>query len=411
MFRIKPSNYLITNRIVFAFLFLCLYGTLNAAYHSIITMKNGSIIEGDVILQSLGNEVTIEAEKATFVIEPKDIVSKKVRKVKYDDLSREMKRWVLENRALKGDAYGRYAELEDIKTKKCSYTGLVKKEQNGRDMYFQVSPTILNIRLDEIQSIDKTRSTDVKYNLTDKVTTFAGNTYEGKIVSQKIGESLTIETSKGRIEVPNNEIMEIRKSASKESNNPLNEIDFITTIVLSDGKEKEGLVSTQHYGKKAKDNYITFLDKSGKSDLILMSSIKEQRTKFDKHDNPPYAPGKVYVNEFKINNARSQRISNDIVFLDKQVFPFPEGISITFKSDGISLTRGWSLVALSELPISEGKSSWGYRIDKKVENTIPYVPEDHVSQFCQITYGYLSPGYYALVNDTDTEAFVFKITK
>lgn len=401
------------SRIVLVYGLLLICGFINAASHSTVTLKNGSVVTGDIVVQRIGKDMTVETENATFLIEPKDIVSKQIRKVKYDDLSREIKRWVLENKALKGDAYGRYAELVDIKTKNYSYTGLVNKRKDGKetDEYIQVTPTIFNIKWRDIQNIDKNFSDEIKYSLTDKVTTFANKTYEGKIVSQKTGNNVTVETSKGRVTIPNNEIMEIRKMRPKESNSPFNDIDYVNVVVLKNGKEKEGFVSTHHYGKKDKDNYVNLLNKNGNNETILISNISEIHTKYDKREISPYAQGKVYINEFKINNARSQRTGNNVVFLDKQVFPFPEGISITFKSDGYRLSGNWMLVALSELPTSGGKNSWGYDIRLKGENTIQQRAQDQTTSVTQITYGYLSPGYYALVNDADTEAYVFKITK
>ncbi len=394
------------------FLSLCAFN-INAVPHSIVTLKNGSVINGDIVMQRFGKEMTIEAENAIFVINPKDIISKKTRKVKYENLSREMKRWVLENRALKGDAYGRYAELEDIKTQKYSFSGLIRKPNEGTQTssYIQVSPTTYNVKWNDVQNIGKVTSYGIKDELSDNVTTFANKKYVGKIVSQKIGDNVTMETTKGLVTIPNKEIKEIRKSKPDGSISFFNHIDFLNVIVLKNGTEKEGLITLHHYGSKDKDNYVTLLDKNGKSDNIQISTISEFRTKFENNDMPIYSPGKVYINEFKIDNASSQRAIDKIVFIDKQVFPFPEGISITFKAEGDKLSGNWSLVALSELPTAYGKSSWGYEFAKKAENTITPSSTDNLSLLRQISYGYLSPGYYALVNDTDTNAYVFKITK
>lgn len=401
------------SRIILNCIFLCLCGFLYASPHWTITLKNGSLITGDITGQRFGKDMTIEAENATFVIEPKDVVSKNSRKVKYDNLSREMKRWMLENRALKGDAYGRYAELEDIKTKKYSYNGLVKQTDKGNvtNTYIHVSPTTFVIKWGDIQSINKNNSDGVKYDLTDKVTTFAGKIYEGKILSQKIGKSITISTSKGQVTIPNNEIKEIRKLKQEGSDILLEHVDYKNLIVMKNGTEKEGLISMHHYGKKDKDNYIVLQKTNGKNENIPISDISEFRTKYDKKEASIYVPGKIYLNEFKIDKAKAQKISENVVFLDKQVYPFPEGISISFKSEGDKLSGKWSLLALSEVSTANGKTLWGYNVNNRKENTIPINSSDQQSAIRQLTYGYLSPGYYALVNDTDTEAYVFKITK
>lgn len=360
----------------FIYKVMCSFGILlcqnaQATSHSIITLKNGSEIKGDIVVQRFGNDLTIESETAVFVIEPNDIVSKKTRKVNYDDLSRELKRWVLENRALKGDAYGRYAELEDIKTDKYSFYGLISKQHDDKGCsYVQVSKSTFNIKWDDIRYIKKNTSGDIKYGLIDNIITLDGKNYKGKILSQRAGENVVIETTEGHVTIPNVKIIEIRKVAPKDSDSWLDYIDFTNIVLLKDGSEKEGLIIANHFGKKITDNYVVMLDLSGKSETILNSNISEIHTKYVSDGKSLYTPDQVYLNEFKVKSAKSQRLSNGIVFLEKQVFPFPEGICITFKSEGGKLAGDWRLVALSEFKTSDGKSSWGYDISKKEENTI-----------------------------------------
>lgn len=388
---------------------------LSIAYaqpHNVVMLKNGSVIKGDMVVQRIGNDMTVDAENAIFIIEPTDIVSKKTRKVSYDNLSRELKRWVLENRALKGDAYERYAELEDITTDKYSFYGLVSKPNDEKgNKYVLVSPATLNIKWRDIDNIERNSSDDIKYNIVDVIKTIDGKTYSGRLTSQNAGESVTIETSGRLVTVPNVKIMEIRKEKPNNSDSYFNKIDFTNAVILKDGSVKEGLIIANHYGRKAKDRYIILLDRNGKSEKIPNSNISEFHTKYDKIEKSPYLPGKVYLNEFRIDRAGTERVSDKIVFLDKKVFPFPEGITITFKSEGSKLSGGWSLVALSECQTSNRKSSWGYKVDNKQENTIPEKSNDSGSSISSISYGYLSPGYYALVNEANTEAYVFKITK
>lgn len=400
-------------KILLFIFFVFISQIINAAPHSTVTLKNGSVINGDIVVQRVGNELTINAENATLMIALKDVVSKNTRKVKYENLSREMKRWALENRALKGDAYGRYAELVDLKTKKNTYTGLIRMPQDGNavNTYLLVTPSTINVKWDEVQTIEKNTSRDIKYGLIDNVTTYSDKKYTGKIVSQTPGRSLTIRTDKGLVTLSSKDVKEIRKTKPAGADSYYSEIDFRNVIVSKDGKEKDGLVTMQHYGKKAKDNYITLTDDNGKSETIPLSAIAEIRTKYDDKDRPVYAPGCVYINEFRIDNATAQRTSDKVVFVDRKVFPFPEGISITFKSAGDKMSGKWSLVALSELPAADGRPSWGYETGKMADNTVQPTSRDRVSMMTQITYGYLSPGYYALVSDTGKEAYIFKITK
>lgn len=388
------------------------YGLLSAASHSTVMLKDGSVINGNIIVQRPGKDLTIEATDADFVINPKDIVSKKERKVKYDNLSREWKRWALENRALNGDAYGRYVVMEDVTTKKYALTGLVNKPDDKTEtMYAQRIPTTYNIKWNDVAEIIKNYEGDVKYDLIDEIVMKTGKIYEGKIVSQDPGKDINIETSKGRVHVKAKDVKEIRRHKPKGGGSYFDLVDYTNIIRLKNGTEKEGVITLNHYGITNKDNYITLQLKNGKSENITSSMIAEYATKYQTKTPQDYIPGKIYVNEFKIEKAKMPIQNGKYVCLEKKVFPFPEGINTTFKGSGQKLLGKWNLVALYEIKLDNGKTTWGYSPEKKKENTISPKSIDDKSDMNVITFGYLSPGYYALVNDSDTEHYVFKITK
>ncbi len=413
-FRISENmNYIIKFRkYIIMGLLLILNGISFAGSHSTVILKNGSVINGDIIVQRPGKDLTIESEKAILIIKPEDIVSNRDRTVKYDDLSREWKRWVLENRTLKGDAYGRYAVMEDIKTTGYTFSGVMKKPEDGKISYtyYQVSSTTFNIKWNDIQEIKKDIHEN-EYNLIDEVTTFNGKIYEGKIASQRPGKDLTIDTGKSQIQIKSKFIKEIRKRKQKNAGSYFDQTDYVNVVCLSNGKEKEGLIILNHYGNKAKDNFITLVSKNGTEEKIRFSDMSELRTKYQKADVAPYHPGKVYLNEFRIEKAKIQRENGNIVFKDKKVFPFPEGLTMEFKSVDKKFISGWSLILLSEVTLNNGKTSWGYNPSIRNENIIQPKSQDSQSSLTSIKFGYLSPGYYALVNEDDTESYVFKITK
>lgn len=106
-------------KIVSILLFLMILFNLfaNAEQKSTIVLKNGSAIVGNVIVQRPGIDMTVAATSARLIVEESNIISKREKKVKYESLPREWKRWALENKALQGNADGRYIVLYDIKTK------------------------------------------------------------------------------------------------------------------------------------------------------------------------------------------------------------------------------------------------------------------------------------------------------
>lgn len=380
-----------------------------AAPHSEVLLKNGSVLRGDIISQTPGKSMTVQTREATLVLKPAEIHKKRVRKVKYEDLPREMKRWVLENKALKGDAYGRYAELVDIKTARNSYTSLIAK--GGKDTYALVSPSPVTVAWTDLVRLDNLRQPTGRYEPADKLITTDGKTHSGKIISQKPGSGVTIDTGKARITVAGSDIKSLHKTGPNGTSLDVNRLDYTNVIVLNDNTEKEGVITAYNYGKKGKDNYIMLLDKSGKPETVLTANVAAFRTVYDEVKEKPYRDDAVYVNEFRIDRASIEKGPKRVVFIGKKVFPFPEGISTVFKCTGDGLGGEWTLVALSEQPATDGTPSQGYLIDQKSSNTVPVNSKEVVDGLTQITYGYLAPGYYALTDNTDRVAYVFKVVK
>ena len=96
---------------------------------STIVMKNGSTVVGHIVLQRPGIDIMVKTEKAAFVVEEDKQTSIQTKNVKYENLSRQWKRWSLTKNALQGDANGRYLVMYDIKTKDYTYTNVARVER------------------------------------------------------------------------------------------------------------------------------------------------------------------------------------------------------------------------------------------------------------------------------------------
>lgn len=123
------------------FLFFVVFSfSARAEQKTTIVLKNGSKITGRIIVQRPGRDVTIAADNATFIIEDARILSQKQKKVKYENLGREWKRWALEHNALTGNANGRYLTMTTVTTKDNTYTDVVKtvRDMAPKTCYVQV---------------------------------------------------------------------------------------------------------------------------------------------------------------------------------------------------------------------------------------------------------------------------------
>ena len=401
-------------KIVSIFLFLMILFNLsaNAEQKSTIVLKNGSALVGNIIVQRPGTDIIVAAISARLIIEESNIVSKREKKVKYESLPREWKRWALENKALLGNADGRYIVLYDIKTKNDNLTNLAKVEQNEmpKVSYVQVEPQNYKLVWSDVNDIRKiVPKNQTENTIEDEVVTSKGKNYVGVIISQQIGKKITIKTSNSTVEVPATDLKETIKLPVPRTTSLYKLADYVNTLVLNDGSTKEGVIKSQHYGKKDKEQYVVLQKENGTSEQILTSKVKEFRTDYKEQNVETYKSGYVYVNEFHIQKAKTRMEGDKVAFIDKKVFAFPEGITTTFKAVGAKFQGAWRLIALENLPLQNGEYTQGYDAEICKNNVVTPSATDLVGGISSMSFTYLSPGFYALVNEAETEKYIIKI--
>lgn len=400
--------------ILFCIVFVFMNLSINANLQSTIVLKNGSVIVGNVIVQRPGMDMTVAATSARFIIEESNIVSKREKKVRYESLPREWKRWALENKALQGNADGRYIVLYDIKTKNDNFTNLAKVEQNEmpKVSYVQVEPQNYKLVWSDVNDIRKiVQKNQTENTIEDEVVTSKGKNYVGVIISQQIGKKITIKTSDSTVEVPATDLKETIKLPVPRTTSLYKLADYVNTLVLNDGSTKEGVIKSQHYGKKDKEQYVVLQKENGTSEQILTSKVKEFRTDYKEQNVETYKSGYVYVNEFHIQKAKTRMEGDKVAFIDKKVFAFPEGITTTFKAVGAKFQGAWRLIALENLPLQNGEYTQGYDAEIYKNNVVMPSATDLVGGISSMSFTYLSPGFYALVNEAETEKYIIKIKK
>lgn len=403
-------------KIVSILLFLMILFSLsaNAEQKSTIVLKNGSVLVGNIIVQRPGTDIIIAATSARFIIEESNIVSKREKKVKYESLPREWKRWALENKALQGNADGRYIVLYDIKTKNDNFTNVAKVEQNEmpKVSYVQVEPQNYKLVWSDVNDIRKiVPKNQTENTIEDEVVTSKGKNYVGVIISQQIGKKITIKTSNSTVEVPATDLKETIKLPVPRTTSLYKLADYVNTLVLNDGSTKEGVIKSQHYGKKDKEQYVVLQKENGTSEQILTSKVKEFRTDYKEQNVETYKSGWVYVNEFHIQKAKTRTEGDKVAFIDKKVFAFPEGITTTFKAIGAKFQGAWRLIALENVPLQSGEYTQGYDAEIRKNNVVTPSATDLVGGISSMSFTYLSPGFYALVNEAETEKYIIKIKK
>ena len=388
--------------------------SIHAEDKTTIRLSDGSSLIGKIIVQRPGVDITIATESASFVVDDAQMLSIKQKKVKYENLPREWKRWALTEKVLQGDANGRYLILYEIRTKNYLLTDVAKVEHSDapKISYDNIIPNTYKIKWKDVSAILKeTVNIDGKPVVEDEITTNSGKTYQGFIVSQRPGDKIAIKTKKNTIDLKWNEISETRKISSSKSFKVYDIVGYTNTVVLKDGTTKSGVITVQHYGKKEKDQYITLLYANGEKENIQSEKISEYRTDYQNDSKAPYSQDNVYVNEFRIKPAITKLEDGNTYYTDKKVFPFPEGIVITFKSLGAKFQETWNLIALDNMLMKNGSSTQGFSPETRERNSIKPSTTDLSDNVSSISFTYLSPGFYALVNESSSETYIIKIVK
>lgn len=402
----------ITAIIAMALVMTC---SVHAGSKTTVFMNNGSVIKGNIIVQRVGVDVTVDADHASFVIDEKSILSKKAKKVKYENLNRQWKRWSLRNKALLGNANGRYLEMYDIKTKDDSYMNVVRIERSEvpKIAYIQIVPENYRLKWNDIREIRKDIDKKTSEDINDEVVTYKNVKYTGQIVSQKPGKEFIVRQKSGQhVTLAVKNIRETNKVTSTKGVNMLSSAEYTNKVVLTNGTIMEGLIVQNHYGTKLSDQYISLLTPNGKKEKILMSKVSELRTDYKAVRKPDsYTRGAVYVNEFKISKAKVITENGNVGYVDKKVFSFPEGVIITFKNNGVKFPGSWHLVALTKMTFDNGADVYGYTSEMLETNIIKPSSADNTGSMGNLNFDYLSPGYYALVDNNGNESYVIKITK
>lgn len=395
-------------------------GAAKADESAVVKLKNGSELKGKIVAQQPNKTITVEADEAVFYIDKAKVNTFSVHKVKYEDLSREWKRWALRKKALKGDAYGRYVEFYDIDVKggyKHKGVARVENAETKRVSYCQIEQSVYTLPIADVAEIVRKapKAEDVA-GLDDMVLLKDGTVRKGTIVSQKPQKELTVRTTDGTLyTVKMSNVLELRKVARNKSLSVAEQAEYSNTVERTKGAAVSGIVTVQRYGDTAKKRYIKVLTDDGKEKEIALAEVKAINTHYADNSaavrEDAYKNGYVYVNEFHVKKAKTVTEGNVVSYVEKSVFPFPEGISVTFKSPGGKLQGDWRLVVL-ENTAAGGVGSWGY--DKTAINdaTVPVTSTDMSEGVSVISYKYLSPGFYALVYMPDpTDTYVIKITK
>lgn len=384
--------------------------SVHANGESTVVLKDGSMITGYIIVQRPGTDMLVDALSTEIADNGSNVTIKSQKNVRFEQLSREWKRWALLHKALTGNADGRFLRLYTIEADGRTFTDVAKLEGDAKNSkkYIDVTPENVSLKWNNIDEVRKQTSNDK--GLDDEIITKGGKKYKGTIVKQSFKGWIDIKDGSLTSRIKSSDIIETRKVGASTSTDIFASAGYTNGLLLKNGQLKEGVIVEQHYGNSSKGQYVSLLLENGKKENVDANEIEEFRTTYPDRKNS-YARGRMYVNEFRINQAMTKKEGGKTAYVDKTVYTFPEGIVNTFKTAGTKLNGSWMLVALEMVTLNSGTESEGFTNETRESNAIPPSSTDYSDGVSSISFNYLAPGYYALVNDDNEETYIIKITR
>ena len=302
----------------------------SAKVYDRLVLKDGSVVEGYIISQHPGKDVTFRVERAVCSLRAEFIASIEDCELALNQLSPEWQAWAAEHpSAVKTTSSGQALVLSRVTLNTVEAVDSVatvdeasadsvavevpdRPERDGRDVapadmpvdftaadfvrilergpmvkYLDLTGNICEYRLQEIARMERLpREADLLTGLTDVVETRAGQTYEGQLVEQQPGQSVRVLTADGVVQVVNaRDIASRKRKAANAGQDIFEQTPFLDVVVTAD-QEYQGIVTVQNYGTAKEPAYLCLLEKTGLERRIPVKTIKEMRNV----ENSQYRP-------------------------------------------------------------------------------------------------------------------------
>lgn len=302
MYRMKIKQ------VIFSLSLLALSMQTEVFATDVITLRDGSVLEGEITLQHPGKDLTIKAHKATIVAFEDEVENIDVHDILCSELTSVWKNWsILEENASAiqtKDDHKQYLKLGNVSLKKFIPENITtskdNKENNQHSCVFVSGMTNFSsvrvlergykvkfLCLDETNFILKPqdithikkglRAPEAKSGVDDLIETKDGNEYVGQIVEQEYGKSITIDDrGRGYYSIPVSDIKSQKKVKFGEEKAYIAELaDYKETIVTNNNRKIEGVITKVVYADKDNEGYVVMQDTQGDPINVKNSDIKE----------------------------------------------------------------------------------------------------------------------------------------
>lgn len=437
-------------------LILCGFSTrVNATPIEALVLKDGSILEGHIVSQTIGKNVTFLSEIATIHLTGDCVLDvSNSKNESLENLSDGWKEWAKNHSDMLVKIDGiTYVKMNDISLKKFLPNTEQKKdsvktskkqnillgqvttgnhvkvlESGAMFTYVDASNHTFNIDYSDIKEIRRfTRKPNVISGVIDVIEKKDGSVIEGQIVSQVIGEcTKVLVDGSGIIEtIKVSDIKAQKKKAYNEKLSLREQVQFLDKVETKSKSTIIGIITSQNISDKAEDCHYLLRISNNEVERIAFNDV----VRINKEENPDYkepltdiiidsSSDSIYLCRKAINKYDIVQDGDKSLYLKL----CPDSVSFSLMASEINNTlvvecyntlKNKDLVLLPAKLISFKKPKatyYGFSYKDLMDQRIKPRNMDDISPNNTLRFEYpISPGTYVIYRNTDRKCMIFDI--
>lgn len=218
-----------------------------------VYMKDGSVVEGYIAEQQPGSWISVQATKATIVVNSDTLLNKSVERMPADSLPDEWKQWASENDMYMEVDGKEMLELHTLEFANCTFSGVYIIENGSLLTFVDLTPGKYTFRWQDMsRSVKNKRPSNLCSGLKEVLILDDDSRVEGRITEQTPGKDLKIETNNGEIQTYKfTQVKTIQTRRINENHRLWSQIPLLDMVRLKDGATSlVGFISSRTLGKE-----------------------------------------------------------------------------------------------------------------------------------------------------------------
>lgn len=424
-------------QIIILILFACILG-IQAKSRETLYLKNGTILQGYIKKQILGESITFHIEQADITVDSRWLAKQTEEEVDTSAIDILWKKWYKANHQQKPSSSITMTKIQIadkstiqryIKNNKedsltmAFITRYYKEEdavqvrvlEDGSDVRFiDLTQRDFTFNISDIRSIAYSERDPLAINgIIDVIETNSGKIYKGTIIESIIGKSYRMKTTNGVIQSIS--IDDISKIKKERLNTHLSITKQTPALDVID--DIQGIITLQYFGKDQSEDYLIITDTNDKGHKFSSKSVYDIK----RIDNSSYEP----LTDIVINNHETY-FNQTIVYplsLEKNKqgrYILSNEQTKNIKTINVDAVKKELIVTMENkeddeaymlFPIKQNKNGRDSKFSFSAEEMIKFIPYKNklvsVANNLQLTYK-LEKGTYAFYKNNEFYFFTIK---